>query len=179
MSKQDLVARNAIAYPAPSDEPKGYVHWNNAESVQPSLGDVCPGRVKVYMNLKLMCLSLLNARTGKLYCHVHNVSLRNAKFRVQQAGRRRVLKEKRKNVHAYILGDLVDVDMGYIPDLVDEGWHSAHYDPYKSPRKKEGYFRDEPSLRVVNSADEVLVFDRTAIGYKPFGNIFYRNEEKK
>ena len=45
--------------------------------------EVAPDRVKVYFNLNLDCLSVIDAETGLLYCHAHRVELRNAKFRVQ------------------------------------------------------------------------------------------------
>lgn len=160
----------AIHYPKAKDEPKGYVHFNHAKSVVPEWGDVAPSRVRVYMNLRLMCLSVLNAGTGRLYCHAHNVRLANAKFKVQQAGRRRVLKEQRKNVHAYIVGDWRGLDLQTCPVLdPKQHWMSASYDPYKHK-----HFVTEPDHRPLHEADEVLVYDRTAIGYMDHGNIFYK-----
>lgn len=37
-----------------------------------------------------------------------SANLENVTFKVSEAGRQRVLREGRKNVHAYIIGDLVD-----------------------------------------------------------------------
>ena len=86
-------------------EKKGFISWKDAGPRKVMDGcEVAPDRVKVYFNLNLDCLSVIDAETGLLYCHAHRVELHNAKFRVQEAGRQRVLREKRKNVHAYIQG---------------------------------------------------------------------------
>lgn len=37
--------------------------------------------------------------------HTNEIFIRNATFKVSEAGRQRVLKQKRKNVHAFILGE--------------------------------------------------------------------------
>ena len=42
---------------------------------------------------------------GKVIAHVDEIQLRNVTFRVRESGRQRVLLEKRKNVHAFIIGD--------------------------------------------------------------------------
>lgn len=42
--------------------------------------------------------------------------LTGAKFIVSEAGRQRVLKEKRKNVHAFVIGELVDDDGAFGQD---------------------------------------------------------------
>ena len=153
-------------------EPKGYVHWKDAKSVAPELGNCAPDRVKVYMNLKLGCLSVLNAKTNLLYCHAHRIDLANAKFRVQQAGRQRVLRDKRKNVHAYVVGDFMDIDASRDVVSVQDGWKSAHYDPYK-----KGHFVDEFANKPVHEAHRVVIFDSTPIGYMDYGNEWYLPRE--
>ena len=167
--KQEMPSR-VIQYPKSIDEPKGYVHWDNPNTLPSSLlwGDAAPSRVKVYMNLRLMCLSVLDAKSGKLYCHAHNVRITDAEFRVQQAGRKRVLREGRKNVHAYIVGRWVDIDMKTIPPLTEDGWESTYYDPYVT-----SYFTSATG-KPVKKAKEVCVYDKTAMGYIPYGNIFYK-----
>jgi ribosome maturation protein Sdo1 len=47
--------------------------------------------------------------------HVNWALLENAKFVVSQAGRNRVLKEKQKNVHAVVRGNLVDCKLEKAP----------------------------------------------------------------
>jgi len=63
--------------------------------------------VRVYRNLHKDCFSVLH-RTDKgwrLWKHVEQIELMNVKFKVSQAGHKRVLKEKRKNVHAFVEGE--------------------------------------------------------------------------
>lgn len=71
---------------------------------EPSTGD----RVEVYYNLHKQCLSY--RRLGGRVHHTDTLSLADVTFTVQPAGRNRVLREGRKNVHAYIRGIVVDSD---------------------------------------------------------------------
>lgn len=65
-------------------------------------------RVYVYYNLHTCKWSIKCMESGKLYNrvigHADQLFLRNAKFKVSEAGRQRVLREQRKNVHAGVLG---------------------------------------------------------------------------
>ena len=64
-------------------------------------------RVKVYFNLhkKLFSVVALEGdKKGKVIKHTDSIDLSMPIFRVQKAGRERVLKEKKKNVHAYVTG---------------------------------------------------------------------------
>lgn len=45
---------------------------------------------------------------GRVVQHHQRLLLSDAKFVVREGGRQRVLREKRKNVHAFIVGYLVD-----------------------------------------------------------------------
>lgn len=83
-------------------------------------------KVDVYYNLHKKCLSVRHK--GKVIRHCDSVIIEGAKFIVSQRGRERVLKEKRKNVHAYVRGELKeDIDMEY-PDHLGT---RVFYDPYK------------------------------------------------
>ncbi len=61
-------------------------------------------QVQVYRNLHRNCWSVRH--NGRVIDHVDSISLRDAKLVVQPAGRAKVLKENRKNVHAYIKGTI-------------------------------------------------------------------------
>ena len=63
-------------------------------------------KVFVYYNLHKHKWSVKDVKTGRVIGHHYEVSLYNAKFKVSEAGRARVLKEKRKNVHAGVEGYL-------------------------------------------------------------------------
>lgn len=180
-------------------EPKGFVSWADAGPRKVVDGvEVAPDRVKVYYNLQKDCLSVIDAETGLLYCHAHRVELHNAKFRVQLAGRNRVVKEKRKNVHAYIVGDCHDIGEvskeryhlvrgkveSYdicqcegtmwcdecVPESAEQFRH-ATYNPYKYDT-----FVDDVSGESLFKSERVVVRDRTAVG--PHYNIFYIPEPK-
>lgn len=62
--------------------------------------------VEVYYNLHKHCLSVRHK--GKVIKHVAEITLRDAKFVVQEGGRQRALRERKKNVHAFVKGELVD-----------------------------------------------------------------------
>jgi len=70
-------------------------------------------RVMVYYNLHKHCLSLKaleGERRGCVVLHARAVRLSDVTFRVSQAGRERVLRERSKNVHAGVIGTLVDIE---------------------------------------------------------------------
>lgn len=70
-------------------------------------------KVMVYYNLHKHCLSikaLEGARRGCVVLHARAVRLKDAHFKVSQAGRERVLLERSKNVHAGVVGELVDIE---------------------------------------------------------------------
>ena len=63
-------------------------------------------RVYVYINLHRKCFSV---RQGtRVVEHTNQVCLKDVRYMVQPAGRAKVLKEKKKNVHAGLSGYYVD-----------------------------------------------------------------------
>jgi hypothetical protein len=50
--------------------------------------------------------SLEGDHKGKVIAHVDNIIVANPTFKVSEAGRQRVFKEKRKNVHAGVVGEI-------------------------------------------------------------------------
>lgn len=78
--------------------------------------------VKVYRNLHKKCFSV---KVGnKVVAHLEKFILEDCEFRVSQKGRERVLREKQKNVHAYIKAKKLIV--------TDEDFNGSqvHYNPY-------------------------------------------------
>ena len=86
-------------------------------------------RVFVYYNLHKHVWSikaLSGPDKGRVIGHSPTVLLYDAVGKVSEAGRQRVLREKRKNVHAGIVGTLVHREVeGYFPGL------PVTYNPYK------------------------------------------------
>jgi len=84
-----------------------------------------PGqKVFVYFNLHKKLFSVRDHITGIVVGHTDMIALENVTFKVSEAGRQRVLREKRKNVHAGVMGIVKD-----FPCPV--AWSTAFYNPYK------------------------------------------------
>lgn len=99
-----------------------------------------PNRVvRVYRNLnktkdgsKWYSVTQHHKDVWLVVAHVKELMLVNARFYVSQKGRERVLREKKKNIHAYVIGTIsLSGAMGRGPE---DGLHiKAEYNPYKSP----------------------------------------------
>jgi hypothetical protein len=63
-------------------------------------------RVMVYYNLHKKTFSV--TYESKVIMHADYVKLSDVEFRVRPGGKEKVRNEKRKNVHAFIIGDLED-----------------------------------------------------------------------
>ena len=95
-------------------------------------------RVETYFNLHKKCLSY-RPSGGKVQ-HAHTLLLNNVKFAVQPAGRAKVLREKKKNVHAFVRGEVAfvrptaaDDDGDLSPaNMERQGYRPVTYNPYKS-----------------------------------------------
>ena len=61
-------------------------------------------KVRAYRNLTKSCWSVIEKGSGRLLFHTDELAMRDCKFVVSESGRQRVLKEQRKNVHAFVEG---------------------------------------------------------------------------
>ena len=86
-------------------------------------------RVEVYRNLHKNCWSIRNLKTGRVVRHSNEVFIEDAKFVVQPAGREKVLREKKKNVHAFVRGNWLP----YKPHKISKTFlpNTYSYNPYK------------------------------------------------
>jgi len=84
-------------------------------------------KIRIYFNLhrKLFTVQHMTAKGWRVWKHVDNISLHFPRFKVSEAGRQRVLREKRKNVHAFIEGTLT-APMTVDPDDLKR----VSYNPY-------------------------------------------------
>ena len=108
-------------------------------------------KVFVYRNLHKNCWSikaLEGNNKGRVIYHAQSVTLSNCTFKVSKAGRERVLREKRKNVHAGVVGELIrtNVPLVHMPQMV-----SVTYNPYKY----ESFVRKYNDFIPVNTASWV------------------------
>jgi hypothetical protein len=88
-------------------------------------------KVFVYYNLHkhLWSIKALEGENkGRVTAHRPTVWLTNAVPKVSKAGRQRVIKEQRKNVHAGIVGHWRDAD---ISEMLSDYKVAVTYDPYK------------------------------------------------
>lgn len=128
-------------------------------------------KVFVYYNLHRACWSvkaLEGEHKGRVVAHAQAVGLDGVEFKVSEAGRLRVLREQRKNVHAGAVGEWVwasgvewryDLPHGSRPGVVQQvpgrgapwsltGEHTAvSYNPRRGPS-----FYDKDTDRDVASA---------------------------
>ena len=77
--------------------------------------------VQVYYNLHKKCFSVCS-RKGKVIGYTDQISLRDVKFFVSESGRKRVLKEKQKNVHAKV--------RGFVTNQTEPCGEEVRYNPY-------------------------------------------------
>jgi hypothetical protein len=83
--------------------------------------------VFVYWNLHKQMWSVRDQATKKVILHLPSMILQNCAFKVSEAGRRRVIREGRKNVHAGIIGDLIEATLS----STDKEGKPIYYNPYK------------------------------------------------
>jgi len=107
-------------------------------------------RVRVYFNLHKQCLSVMDKATRRVIGHAKNVALDDVKFIVSQAGLERIRREKRKQVIAFVEGNLEEVNN---VDHADD-WQTAYFNPYKVDSFVVGEHR-------IDTARRARVIDRT------------------
>jgi hypothetical protein len=114
-------------------------------------------RAFVYFNLhrKVFSIKALEGpQRGRVIAHSATVALSNVTFKVSEAGRQRVLREKRKNVHAGVVGDYDPLVYGNSAEWRGE---AVSYNPYKAPT-----FVKRPSGEPVHTAS--FAFITTTMG---------------
>ena len=92
---------------------------------------------------------------GQRIAYASWVSMRNVKFVVSEAGRQRCLRERVRNVHAWVVGDeILRCEAGFPGefDRAPTGYRKALYDPFKGPS-----FVDAETLEPVHAADYVIM----------------------
>ena len=116
-------------------------------------------KIRVYFNLHTNTFSVQEKKPNgwRVSRYAEFVCLRDAKFKVSQTGRERVIREGRKNVHAYVEGML------YNPEVMPntEDLKRVRYNPltmkYFTHRKTTIHTADYVEMRVENSHPFVFV----------------------
>lgn len=120
-------------------------------------------KVMVYYNLHKHTFSV--QKNGLVVMHADYVKLENVEFRVRQGGKDKVRREMSKNVHAFVIGTLVDFCQYPCNDIPDEPTGDVvTYNPYKYDTfvYKE---TEEPVLRasevdMINSKNKLFVIEK-------------------
>lgn len=100
--------------------------YNNSEDNEDYIGE----KVMVYYNLHKHTFSIKNKE--KVILHADSVTLTDVEFRVRQGGRENVLRDKSKNVHAFVIGTLADYSKFPSSDIPEStGGDLVTYNPYK------------------------------------------------
>ena len=113
-------------------------------------------KIEVYRNLHKKCWSV--RQDGLVKFHSQQVCLQNCKFAVQPAGRAKVLREKRKNVHAFIRGYLWDGKIS--EDIANSNiWDNVSYNPYKSNTFEDNSNNPVYTAAYVDLDNEVIALE--------------------
>ena len=86
-------------------------------------------RVEVYFNLHKRVFSIRSCKTGRVIHHTKNVHIRDPQFVVREGGRQRVLRERKKNVHAFVRGYATYFNED-CPTLDTIGYNPFKYDSF-------------------------------------------------
>lgn len=104
-------------------------------------------RVEVYWNLHKHLFSvraLEGPNKGRVISHSHGITLTDVKFAVQPAGRERVRREGKKNVHAFVRGRIANSGFEDCrEDFNDEKitYNPYIYDTFVNAKTKEPIFK--------------------------------------
>ena len=98
--------------------------------------------VMIYKNLHNGLFSVKQG--GLVVAHLESVLLASVSFKVNESGRIRVIREKRKNVHAFIVGYILNVNHTPMSLLK----RAITYNPYKF---NYFYFKDNDNEAILNN----------------------------
>lgn len=103
--------------------------------------------VRVYKNLNNGMISI--QQNGKVVCHTDHVTLSNVFFKVSEASRQRVIRDKQRNVHAFICGMVVNFES----QAITTNKRDISYNPYKMP-----YFYRKSDLSEVKPSSKNMLY---------------------
>lgn len=117
-------------------------------------------RVMVYYNLHKHTFSI--TYQNKVILHADYVKLSDVEFRVRPGGKQRVRDEKSKNVHAFVIGKLIDFceyPCENIPD--DTNKMVVTYNPYKHEsfviKSTEEPVFNAKEVDMINSKNKIFI----------------------
>jgi hypothetical protein len=115
-------------------------------------------RVKVYYNLHKHTFSV--QKNNIVVLHADYVKLNNVEFKVRQRGMEKVRQEKSKNVHAFVIGNLVDYCKYPCDEIPEEPTGNiVTYNPYKF----DSFVYQDTELPVYNATEVDLINSRNKL----------------
>ncbi|WP_055106238.1 hypothetical protein [Paenibacillus ihumii] len=104
-------------------------------------------KVLIAFHLHKQCFSIRLASTRKVAGYTDRIVVSDVRFPVSPSGRLRVLRERRKNVHAFVLGKY-EQEMQNLSRL---HFREAYYNPYQVSG-----FVDRETFRLIEFADYAI-----------------------
>jgi hypothetical protein len=117
-------------------------------------------KVMVYYNLNKHTFSVTH--NSKVIMYADYVKLKDVEFRVRQGGKEKVRSEKRKNVHAFVIGELLEYSEYPSKDmLIPSSDKIITYDPYKYDsfvfKNNEEPVFHATEIDMINTKDKVFL----------------------
>jgi len=120
-------------------------------------------RVKVYYNLHKHTFSV--QKNGLVVMHADYIKLENVEFKVRPGGKQKVRQENSKNVHAFVIGDLIDYCQYPCDDIPEEPTGDiVTYNPYKYDsfvyKETEEPVFNATEVDMINSKNKLFVIEQ-------------------
>lgn len=110
-------------------------------------------KVKVYWNLNKACWSIKQG--SRVVDYASNILMKTCSFIVSEKGRQRVIKQQRKNVHAFVEGFISELNVECKPPRFKT---KISYNPYK--RKTFFYVKSRKSISQTKQFGELFLIDK-------------------
>jgi hypothetical protein len=126
--------------------------------VKEHIGD----RVMVYYNLHKHTFSVRS--NNRVVIHADYVKLVDVEFKVRQGGREKVVQDKQKNVHSFVIGTLVDYCNYPCEDIPSEPNNNiVTYNPYKynsfvMKDTEESVYKAD-IVKMINSKNKIFIIN--------------------
>ncbi len=119
-------------------------------------------KVMVYYNLHKHTFSI--QKNGIVLSHADYIKLKDVEFRVRPGGRKKVNVEKAKNVHAFVIGTLVDFCEYPCPELpLEPTGEVVTYNPYKYEsfviKSTEEPVFNAKEVDMINSKNKIFIIE--------------------
>jgi hypothetical protein len=118
-----------------------------------------PVKAEIYRNLHRGGFSIRSCRTGLVVGYTDDIVVRNAKLVVQPGGRRRAMEQRKRNVHAFVRGEITE-----IAEVAAEATASTTAEVTYNPFRNETFVRRDTGEPVTEAECIVLRGGKAYIG---------------